>query len=242
MENKKHDNFVANDGSVLEHDHEAFQAEIEQLCDEGEIKKMCDPEVARKEIRKDIREAKKEGKWPYEIAKRYGIPAAYALLIGLELLEDEAKESYDELENGTAPEETSLAIMLPKVFSGRYDNSFYKTMLEHIEAIREIIRDQAPFLMHSVLDELIIYLAIDEAEMYFELCPLTLEALSDYAKAADWYSWVADHFEDDDTVLCLYTFPQIALCEESQFAFEHWTDNIFWMGTKDSESNQTTNR
>jgi len=71
---------------------------------------------------------------------------------------------------------------------------------------------------HSVLEELAIYLMVQESEILMDISDLQLDG--------NWQDWVFDLFGDMDIVTCLYS--NIYLTEDNIYHFDHWMDNQFW--------------
>ena len=71
---------------------------------------------------------------------------------------------------------------------------------------------------HSVLEELAIYLMVQESEILMDVSDLQLDD--------DWQDWIFDLFGDMDIVTFLYS--NIYLTEDNIYHFDHWMDDQFW--------------
>ena len=84
--------------------------------------------------------------------------------------------------------------------------------------LRQKAKMNLEIVTHSVLEELAIYLMVQESEILMDISDLQLDG--------NWQDWVFDLFGDMDIVTCLYS--NIYIREDNIYHFEHWMDNQFW--------------
>ena len=178
----------------------------------------------------DINEYRKHKAWSQFLCTRFGEAAAISFIIGSDILLDHVNEDLDalsELPKGTHVGQISVSMtksMLPAQFLMRYDYEFLYHLKTTIEKIRDAAHYGNSFLAHSVMQEIAIYLFMEESKFLMECM---LPEMVDYGiKGLDmWDEWAFDLFEDMDVVTCLYSGDY--LTPDHIYHFEHWGDYQF---------------
>ena len=184
----------------------------------------CDSENDTMEFNPN--EYRKHKAWSQFICNRFGEAAAISFVIGSDILLDHINEDMDTLSKmpkGTHVGQLSVSMTkssLPAQFLMRYDYEF----LYHLKTTVEKIRHAAhygSFMAHSVIQEIAIYLFIEESKflmecMFPEMIDCGIKGLN------NWDEWAFDLFEDMDIVTCLYSGD--CLPQDHIYHFDHWGD------------------
>ena len=80
--------------------------------------------------------------------------------------------------------------------------------------------------VHSILEELLIYLCNEEAQALIEISA-GADDLVDNEELDDMEDWVFNMFDDMDIITFLYSDEY--LTEDHPFHFKHWCDQQFYM-------------
>ena len=180
----------------------------------------------------DIETYRDHEAWSSYLAKKYGEAAAISFAIGSDLLYDHVKEDLEALScmpRGTHIGQLSASMLkdiLPEQFLMRYDYEFvYRLKLIVIE-LRRIAASGKEFAAHSVIQELVIYLFMQEASFLIECMRDEME-FADVEGLDIVDEWVFDLFDDSD--IALFLFSDIYLTEEGSYHFDHWYEDQFYM-------------
>ena len=172
----------------------------------------------------NITECRKYEMWSDYIEENYGEIAAASLAIGSDLVFDYVKQDLEALSKMPRYshigqiEVSFLECILPQQFYVRYDYEFLYALYITIYKLRQQAKMNLEIVTHSVLEELAIYLMVQESEILMDISDLQLDG--------NWQDWVFDLFGDMDIVTCLYS--NIYLTEDNIYHFDHWMDNQFW--------------
>lgn len=182
----------------------------------------------------DINEYKKHEAWSQYICDRYGEAAAISFVVGSDVLLDDLEEDLQELSSkpkGTHVGQLAVSRMkdiLPEQFLMRYDYEFLYCLKTNVDTLRKIAHCNTSLVVHTVLQELAIYLFVEEAEFLIECMSQDMEAYG--IKELDtWRDWIYDLFNDMDIVACLYSGNYLT-CDH-MYHFEHWTEEQFYTRT-----------
>lgn len=171
-----------------------------------------------------IAEYRKSNMWSDYIEQNYGKIAAASLTIGSDLLYDFVKEDLESISrmprySHIGELKTSfLKSLLPQQFIVRYDYEFLYSLYVTIYKIRRNLQMNSKIVARSVLEELAIYMMVEESRMLMEISDLKLED--------GWEDWVFDLFEDMDIITFLYS--NMFLTEEDTYYFDYWLKQQFW--------------
>ncbi len=174
--------------------------------------------------------------WSPYLMKSFGRFAAISFVIGSDILYDNIQQDLEALSSmprGSHVGEIDVSWMeasLPPQFLMRYDYDFLYILLDTV--IR--FRAQAPMgnqiIAHSVIEELALYLIVEESRFLMESIEPDIEKddteednVEDYA---GWDEWVFDIFDDMDVVTCLYS--GIYLDSDHTYHFDHWLERQFY--------------
>lgn len=174
----------------------------------------------------EMEEYKNHEAWSPYLADCFGEVAAVSFVIGSDILKDCVEEDMAEL--ARMPKGTHigqigvsyLADILPQQFYMEYDYEFLYALHASIVRFRKIAHNGQQLLAHSVLEELMFYLIVEESRILMESSDFPLE---DY-----WDEWIFDLFADADIMLFLYS--DFYLTEEDSYHFKHWMEKQFYCG------------
>lgn len=171
-----------------------------------------------------IEDYKSHEAWSRFLAEHFGELAALSFAIGSDILLDRIEEDMQELAKmpkGTHIGQTGsyLADMLPEQFLMNYDYEFFYLLYCELNRLRGIAGAGGEMIAHSVLEELILKLVVEEAEFLME------EAI-DGEEDEDWKEWIYDLFEDADIEMYLYS--GMYLRESQKYHFSNWQKHQFF--------------
>lgn len=172
----------------------------------------------------DISEYRNHEAWSAYLEQNYGEVAAASFAIGSDLLLDYVKEDMAELlkmpqySHIGQIDLSMLVDILPQQFCMRYDYDFLYALYTTIYWLRSKAHSGMEIIAHSVLEELAIYLMVQESQVLLE----SNEELLD----GDWDEWVFDLFDDMDIITYLYSDQY--LTKDDSYHFDHWMENQFY--------------
>ena len=169
--------------------------------------------------------------WSNYLEKVFGYKAALSFAVGSDILLDHIKEDLDELASmpkGTHLGQLPLSFLrddLPPQFLSDYDYDF----VYHIKCTLQLLRHQAKnsqlFLAHSVIEKLLIYLSVEEAEILADLEEESKDFENDDTELFN--EWVFDLFDDDNDIL-LFLYSSLYLTTENTYHIAHWFEPQFY--------------
>ena len=180
----------------------------------------------------DIEEYRQSKIWPQALADSLGEAAAVSFVIGSDILLDSIEEDLQLLSQkpkGTHIGELELSWLkdiLPPQFLPQYDYDFLYYMKTVLIRYRRWAKSSQRFIAHSVMEELILYLVMEESRTLMENY-LPNPQKGDDNLSSDWQSWPFDLFDDMDVVTCLYS--DFYLMEDNIYHFSHWRKDQFYM-------------
>lgn len=172
----------------------------------------------------DIPNYKKHKHWSKYLEEEFGVNAAASFVIGSDILRDDINQDIFELSR--MPKETHigqvecsmLADLLPCQFLMRYDYDFVYIMKIQLEKLCRCVEDGGVIVVHSVLDELLLYLIVQEATVLMDEV--------DIEDNSEWGEWIYDVFGDEDIELVLYS--DYYVDEDNIYHFNHWVEQQFY--------------
>lgn len=168
--------------------------------------------------------------WSEFLAKTYGRKAALSFAVGSEILLDMITDDLSDL--STEPVGTHIGELdtsyiadeLPPQFLMRYDYEFLYRMRCTLIQLRMGAGYGNMLIAHSVMEELIIYLADNEGKEFMEAC--CGDEL--WAQEDDYdEGWVFSLFEDMDLITMLYSDRYVE--EDSMYHFRRWSEPQFFL-------------
>lgn len=171
-----------------------------------------------------INEYKEHEAWSKYIADNFGDGAAASFAIGSDILLDYVKDDMAELKKmpkGTHIGQINISYVeyeLPQQFYVNYDYDFMYAMYITIIHFREMANRGTEIIAHTVLEELVLYLIMEESR--------TLLEDNDCEESDGWEDWVFDIFGDMDIITCLYSNEY--LTEDCIYHFKYWMKNQFY--------------
>lgn len=180
----------------------------------------------------DLEKYKNHDAWSQYLCDQFGEAAAISFAIGSDIVLDYIKEDLNELSKmprDTHVGELPVSMMkdiLPAQFLMRYDYEFIYQLKTTVETLRKIARYGDCFLAHDVMQEIAIYLFMEESRFLMECMIPEMEA--DRVSGLDgWNAWAFDLFEDMDVVTCLYSGDYLS--PDHIYHFDHWSEAQFHM-------------
>lgn len=170
--------------------------------------------------------------WSEYICDCYGEAAAVSFVIGSDILLDYLDDDLQELSTlpvGTHIGQLSLSMMkncLPEQFLMRYDYDFIYCLRNCLVNWRKRVCNGTSLVAHRVIDELVLYLVVEEARFLMEGLQDKLEACG-IEDADMWEEWVYDIFGDMDVETCL--FSDYYMTEDNIYHFNHWMEEQFYV-------------
>ena len=190
----------------------------------------------------NIENYKKMNTWPKGLANAFGDAAALSFVFGSDILLDNIEQDLDALSHkpkGTHIGELDsswLENSLPPQFLPQYDYDF----LYYFRYILILYRLQASsgicFSAHTVMEELALYMIMEESRFLMETALPKLKLKKKYSWM-DWDEWPFEIFGDSDVVMCLYSDHEY-LTEDHCYHFKHWRTEQFWCSSS-SEGEQS---
>jgi len=169
--------------------------------------------------------------WSPYLADVFGKFAAVSFIIGSDILLDNLQQDLHELSSmprGSHLGEISpswLESDLPPQFLMRYDYDFLYIFRTTVTHFRTIAPTGTQIIAHSVMEELALYLIIEESRFLMESIDSNIES-DDMDSNGYWDNWAFDIFDDMDIVTSLYSGQY--LDDSHPYHFEHWLDAQFY--------------
>ncbi len=171
-----------------------------------------------------LKDYKKHEAWSKYLAKTFGEPAAASFAIGSDILLDnidQDMESLAAMPKGSHIGELDISwldSLLPSQFLMRYNYDFLYAFHCTVTQLRSIAHAGNEIVAHSVLEELALYLIVEESKLLMES--------ADLDDADDWDEWIFDFFDDMDVVTWLYS--DIYVPTDNAYHFDHWQERQFY--------------
>lgn len=162
--------------------------------------------------------------WSQPLYDTYGVRAAISFAVGSDILLDYICDDLQAL--ATKPKGSHigeidcslLSCILPEQFLVHYDYEFLFAMRIKIQHMRIIAHHGHTLIARSVLEELILYLIVEESRDILDNI--------DIAEDDDWDDWMFQLFDDMDIVTFLYNDRYLA--NGDTYHFDHWMDQQFY--------------
>ncbi|MBQ8209620.1 MAG: helix-turn-helix transcriptional regulator [Clostridia bacterium] len=184
------------------------------------------------EFKFDFEKYKKHKAWSQYLCDEFGEAAAISFAIGSDIVLEHIEEDLRELSTmpiGSHLGQIPISMMrdsLPEQFLMRYNYDFLYQLRSTVINIRAIARSGNYFLAHSVLQELVIYMFMQESVFLMDCMFVDMEnyGVSGLDMVED---WAFEIFDDMDIVTNLYS--NMYLTEENIYHFNHWAASQFHM-------------
>lgn len=179
----------------------------------------------------DIKEYTQHVAWSDFINDNFGTAAAISFVIGSDILLDDIEEDLTELARrpkGTHLGELELSMlshMLPEQFMMEYDYDFVFCLKTKLIQFRHMAQNGVAIVAHSVLEELLLYLIVEEAEILMDSMMPEMEA-SEINNLDMWAEWIFDLFDDMDVITFLYS--DFYIPDTNVYHFKHWMEEQFY--------------
>lgn len=179
----------------------------------------------------NLNDYKKSDAWSQYLAENFGESAAISFVIGSDILLDNLQQDMQEL--SSMPKESHLGEIgtswlesdLPPQFLMRYDYDFLYILRATIVHFRTVSSMGSRIIAHSVIEELALYLIMEESRFPMENMNSNMEP-DDMDSYDDWDNWAFNIFDDMDIVTFLYSDQY--LDTSHPYHFEHWQDAQFY--------------
>lgn len=179
----------------------------------------------------DLNDYKKHKAWSQYLADTFGEAAAISFVIGSDILLDNLQQDLNELSSmprGSHLGEIGVSWLesdLPPQFLMRYDYDFLYILRSVIVRFRTIASAGNQIIAHSVMEELALYLTMQESRFFMESIDFDV-ASSNIESDGVWDNWAFDIFDDMDIVTFL--FSDEFLNNSHPYHFDHWVDAQFY--------------
>ena len=181
-----------------------------------------------------IKECRKSKVWSPFLQEHFGELVALSFVIGSDLLLDQLNEdlsALSEMPRGTHIGEVPASVLsssLPQQFLMRYDYEFMWNMRKTLKRYRENAPHTEKIIAHSVLDELVLYLVMEESRFLMEEIELDYDSEDNDESYIYWKDWAFDIFDDMDIVTFLYSDIFI-LTSDDTYHFDNWFTQQFYI-------------
>jgi len=179
----------------------------------------------------DMNEYRNHEAWSSYIMDTFGKLAAISFAIGSDILLDYLEEDIEKLSSmprGSHVGEIDvswLASILPSQFLMRYDYEFLYVLRDTVTRFRLQASAGIPIKAHSVIEELVLYLIVEESQFIME--SIEPDMGNDDVDAYDnWDEWIFDIFDDMDLITFLYS--DRYLTNDDMYHFDHWLERQFY--------------
>lgn len=185
-------------------------------------------------LKADFEKEKKSEVWSPYLANHFGKYAAMSFVIGSDILLDEINEDLEalsEMPRSSHIGELTTSVVssiMPQQFLTRYDYEFMWVLRQALIRYRKIAPHTNKMVAHSVLDELVLYLIMEESRFLMEEIQLNYESDDDKDEFFHWDEWVHDICDDMDLVTFLYS-DLFLLSPEDAYHFENWQKQQFFV-------------
>ena len=189
------------------------------------------PDQEENQFEFDINEYKRNESWPQALAGTLGDAAAISFVIGSQILLDNIQQDLDSLSckpKGTHIGELDISWLkdiLPPQFMMQYDYDFLYYLKTVVMRYRSQSSSKNCFVAHTVMEEITLYMIMEESEFLMESILPHLQSEED-ATYCDWNSWPYDLFDDMDVVTFLYS--DSYLTKDHPYHYEHWREEQFY--------------
>lgn len=168
--------------------------------------------------------------WSQALADTFGEAAAFSFVIGSDILLDNIDQDLESL--AQAPRGTHIGELdfswldgnLPPQFAMQYDYDFLYYLRSVLIRYRKQAAGKTAFIAHTVAQELVLYMVMEESRFLMETILPYLEPEEDLY--GEWDSWPFDLFDDMDVVTCLYS--DLYLTKDHCYHFDHWRTPQFY--------------
>lgn len=179
----------------------------------------------------NFNEYRKHKAWSPYLVETFGNFAATSFVIGSDILLDNLQEDMNEL--SSMPRKSHIGqigaswmeSLLPPQFLMRYDYDFLYILRTTVTQFRLQASKGSSMIAHSVIEELALYLIVEESRFLMESMEVDGEQddIDDYDS---WDEWIFDIFGDMDLITFLYS--DMYLTEGHPFHFNCWLERQFY--------------
>ncbi len=180
----------------------------------------------------DVEYYKKHTVWSSYLCERYGEAAAISFVIGSDTLLDYIEEDLKGLAampKGSHIGQLPISMLkddLPEQFLMRYDYEFLYQLKATVKLLRRIAASGNRIVANSVLEELSIYLFMEESTFLMDCMYNEMEAAG--VDGLDMRNeWAFEMFSDSDIITFL--FSDFFIDDEEAYHFDHWTKHQFFI-------------
>jgi transcriptional regulator with XRE-family HTH domain len=180
----------------------------------------------------DLSEYKEHEAWSRYLCEQFGEVAAISFVIGSDILLDKIQYDFDELSKMSKGSHlgqlsfSSLKDELPEQFLTYYDYEFLYQMKSIVLRFREKANKGKEIIAHTVLEELVIYMFMEESLCLME-CMIEDMRECGIEDLDIVESWTFDLFGDMDIITFLYS--DIYLTNECVYHFDNWSKPQFYI-------------
>lgn len=179
----------------------------------------------------DLNKYKSHVAWSRYLFENFGVFVAISFTIGSDLLLDSVSEDLQAL--ATMPKDSHIGQLnvsmldglLPEQFLTSYNYEFLYRLSCTISKLRSCAQSSLPIIAHNVLDELALYLIMEESTPLMEIIADNLRE-NELEEFENWDGWAFDIFDDIDIITFLYS--NVFLDIDHPYHFNNWSVNQFY--------------
>jgi len=209
------------------------------LCKALRWKSIPDEDEVESISRIDLNKYKNSKSWSPYLAEFFGNHAALSFVIGSDILLDEISSDIAALAEmpkgshiGEVPSSFVSSIM-PQQFLMRYDYEFMWALRKRVVHFRTIAPNTNNMLAHSVIDELVLYLILEESRYLMDEMEFDFNTNDEEDEYNDWGDWVADICGDADLEMFLYS-DLLTLTPGDTYHFDDWFKQQFYISEEET--------
>ena len=160
--------------------------------------------------------------------ENFGRMSAVSFVVGSDILLDNLQEDMEALASlprGSHIGQVDISFLkgvLPPQFLMMYDYDFLYALYTTVIQLRTVAHAGREIVAHRVIDELALYLIVEESRFLVES-----KMVDDEQQDAGWDEWIFDIFDDMDIITFLYS--NMYVSEKDTYHFSRWMEEQFYM-------------
>ena len=166
--------------------------------------------------------------WSSYIMENFGRMSAVSFVVGSDILLDNLQEDMEALASlprGSHIGQVDISFLkgvLPPQFLMMYDYDFLYALYTTVIQLRTVAHAGREIVAHRVIDELALYLIVEESRFLVES-----KMVDDEQQDAGWDEWIFDIF--DDMYIITFLYSNMYVSEKDTYHFSRWMEEQFYM-------------
>lgn len=179
-----------------------------------------------------ITEYKNHNAWSDFLYENFGLYSTISFIFGSDILSDYVSDDLEELSKLPKGshigqlEFSMLRMALPKEYLMEYDYNFLYSFNKSLQNLIKKMSSKDNFIPHRVIDEIILYLIVKEAEILMEGIGNKLSEHNGQTFSY-WDEWIYEIFGDGDVEMYLFSNSGLPVAETYQF--NNWFKDQFYL-------------